>query len=149
MRSMSISCWTMSEYSLQFFSLNARSLLSCTFLHSLICYSFECLVMIMNKCMNRLNERRPLTLSLMSPISRSLAKSASRAFLCCGSALDLRCLPSGSASSSILASFLSICGKENPRPPLGGVLPLSPLLVFPIIGCDAAPARWSSTDSRS
>ena len=47
------------SYSFQSFNLKALLLFSSTFCCSLINYSFECLVTIMNKCMNLLNDNNP------------------------------------------------------------------------------------------
>jgi len=140
----------MSEYSFQAFSLKALSLLWCTFLYSLICASFECLVMSIKRCINLLNDKRPFTFNLISQPGRlrSVWISWSSARLYYGSMIDLRCLPSGSASSIIFASFLSIAGNEillllsSP-----GVLRATSFL--PIMGYDAIPSFTSWADNLS
>jgi len=154
---MSNSCYTISEYSFQFLSLNALSLLSWTFLYSLIWASFECLVININRCMNLLNDNKPFTFNLISQPGRlrRVWISVSIALLYYGSMIDLKWRPSGSASSINLTSFLSIAGNEILLLLSRGGVPALPSTSFwflPIIGWDAAPClsmSWADNLSTS
>ena len=82
---MSISCYRIRSYSFQSFKRKALLLLSITFLCSLINYSLECLVIIINKCINLLNESNPFLLNFISPYSKRVLRSYIKAFFCYGS----------------------------------------------------------------
>lgn len=102
---MSISCYTILEYSDQAFSLKALRRFSITFLCSLINCSFECLVIRMKMCINRLKESRPTAFAFTSPNSCRRYRSASRDFSCWGSITERGSLLSG---SFVLSSFFTV-----------------------------------------